>query len=66
VWKTLDVDLLLQLREVQLNGAMAQAQHASELLTRIAANPNDPLAEEEAYALYEAYLHDPYLTKNQE
>lgn len=60
------MESLDQLREVQLNGAVAQARHASELLTRIAANPNDLELKEEASSLYDAYLHDPYLTKNQE
>lgn len=56
------------LREVQLNGAVAQAKHAAELLARIEANPDsdDLQLHQEAYALYDAYLNDPYLTKIQE
>jgi hypothetical protein len=54
------------LREVQLNGAVAQAKHAEEFLTLIAANPHDLQLHEEAYSLYDAYLNDPYLTKIQE
>jgi hypothetical protein len=60
------MDHLVMLREIQRNGAVAQVNHAGELLTRIAANPNDLELKEEASALYEAYLHDPYLTKTQE
>lgn len=54
------------LREVQLNGAVAQAKHATELLARIEANPDALQLHEEAYTLYDAYLNDPYLTKIQE
>lgn len=66
MWKTLSVSLMEQLREVQRNGAVAQAKRASELLTQIMATPNDPKLELEASTLYDAYLHDPYLTKNQD
>ena len=52
--------------EVQLNGAVAQAKHAEELLARIVVNPHDLQLHEEAYSLYDAYLNDPYLTKIQE
>ena len=66
MWKTSNVDPLTQLREVQRNGAVAQAKYAEELLARIAANPSDARLDEEAHALYDAYLNDPYLTKIQE
>jgi len=66
VWKTSNVDPLTQLREVQRNGAVAQAKHAEELLARIAANPRDERLVVEAHSLYDAYLNDPYLTKSQE
>lgn len=55
-----------QLREVQRHGAVAQAERAGELLTQIMVNPNDPRLEVEASVLYDAYLNDPYLTRNQE
>jgi hypothetical protein len=66
VWKTSIMELMDQLREIQRNGAVAQAERASELLIQITANPKDPELEFEASALYDAYLNDPYLTKNQD
>lgn len=66
MWKTLAVDPVNQLREVQRNGAVAQAKHADELLERIAASPYDSQLYEEAHSLYDAYVNDPYLTKTQE
>ncbi len=66
VWKTPNMKSLDQLLEVKRNGAVAQAERASELLTQITANPNDPQLKVEASALYDAYLNDPYLTRNQE
>jgi hypothetical protein len=66
LWKTLRVDSLDQLHEVQRNGAVAQAERASELLIQITANPNDPELEVEVSVLYDAYLNDPYLTRNKE
>jgi hypothetical protein len=64
--KTLNMEAKDQLREVQRNGAVAQAERAGELLTQIMANPNDPQLEVEAYVLYDAYLNDPYLTRNKQ
>ena len=66
VWKTWIMELMDQLREVQRNGAVAQAERANELLMQISENPNDAKLELAASALYDAYLNDPYLTKNQE
>jgi hypothetical protein len=66
VWKTSNMTSLDQLLEVKRNGAVAQAERASELLTQITANPNDPQLKVETSALYDAYLNDPYLTRNQE
>lgn len=60
------MELTDQLREVQRNGAVAQAERANELLMQIAANPNDVKLEVAASSLYDAYLNDPYLTKNQD
>jgi len=60
------MDHLVMLREIQQNGAVAQVNHASELLTRIAASPDNSELHEEAYSLYDAFLNDPYLTKNNE
>ena len=60
------MNALDQLREVQRDGAVAQAERARELLVQITANPNDPQLEVEAFALYDAYLNDPYLISNQE
>ena len=60
------MNTLDQLLEVKRNGAVAQAERANELLTQITANPNDPNLKVEASLLYDAYLNDPYLTKNQE
>ena len=53
-----------RLREVQEKGALAQAQRASELLAVLKFGGEDPALTAEADALIEAYLHDPYLTKN--
>ena len=55
---------LAALREVQEKGAQAQAARANELLAVLQVDALDPAATTEADALIEAYLHDPYLTKN--
>ncbi|MGA1146220.1 MAG: hypothetical protein ACO3YU_04405 [Candidatus Nanopelagicales bacterium] len=55
---------LAALREVQEKGARAQAERANELLAVLQVDALDPAATAEADALIEAYLHDPYLTKN--
>ena len=57
---------LAALREVQEKGARAraQAERANELLAVLQVDALDPAATTEADALIEAYLHDPYLTKN--
>jgi hypothetical protein len=64
VWKTLSMDVLDQLQEVQRNGAVAQVRQAEQLLTLIAAEPDSPSLRVEATILYDAYLNDPYLTRN--
>ena len=66
LWKTSTMRALDQLREVQRNGAVAQAERASELLLQITANPEDTQLEVEIFALYDAYLNDPYLIRNPE
>lgn len=59
---------LAQLAEIQRVGARAQALRASELLQTLTRAEDDEDSVEEAVAeadaLIEAYLHDPYLTKN--
>jgi len=60
------MDVLDQLREVQRNGAVAQARKAEQLLILIAAEPNNPNLKLEATVLYNAYLNDPYLTRNKD
>jgi hypothetical protein len=55
---------LAGLREVQDKGARAQAQRAVELLELLEVDGENPVAIAEADALLDAYLHDPYLTKN--
>jgi hypothetical protein len=66
VCKTFNMDSLAQLREIQCNGAVAQVKQAGELLIRITSNPGDTKLRQEASELFDAYLNDPYLTKNQE
>ena len=58
------MDALIRLREVQRSGGVAQAAQAGDLIRRIMATPEDPAIKEEVEVLYEAYLNDPYLTKN--
>jgi hypothetical protein len=60
------MEALDQLREVQRHGAVAQVRKASELLIRIMSNPDDAKVQQEASELFDAYLNDPYLAKNQE
>lgn len=55
---------LAQLQEVYDKGAPAQAKRAQELLTALKDDPQNESSVFEADALIEAYLHDPYLTKN--
>lgn len=49
---------------MQDKGARAQAQRAVELLELLEVDGENPVAIAEADALLDAYLHDPYLTKN--
>lgn len=55
---------LAALHEVRDKGARAQAERARELLQALDEDADDPQARADADALIEAYLHDPYLTKN--
>lgn len=57
------MDALSRLEEITVRGAPAQAAKARELLSRLTENPKDPAIPAESDALFEAYLHDPYLTK---
>jgi hypothetical protein len=52
-----------RLEEVAARGAHAQSAKARELLSRLATDPQDTSVPAEADALFDAYLHDPYLTK---
>jgi hypothetical protein len=52
-----------RLEEVAARGAPAQSAKARELLSRLATDPQDLSAPAETDALFDAYLHDPYLTK---
>ena len=45
-------------------GAPAQAQRAGELITALHKDAEDFQSATEADELIEAYLHDPYLTRN--
>ena len=58
------MDRLAALLEVRENGAQAQAERANQLLAVLQVDALDPAATTEADALIEAYLHDPYLTKD--
>jgi len=52
-----------RLEEVAARGAPAQSAKARELLSRITTDPQDASVSAETDALFDAYLHDPYLTK---
>lgn len=55
---------LAHLREIQDKGAPAQAERARELIAILEVDADDRASVSEADALIEAYLHDPYLTKD--
>ena len=55
---------LTHLHEVREKGAPAQARRAGELLAALESDPDDAPSMTEADELIEAYLHDPYLTRN--
>lgn len=59
------MDLHTQLSEVVTQGPPAQAERARDLLRQLDASDEVP-AElvDEIQLLYDAYLHDPYLTRN--
>lgn len=54
-----------QLREIAQKGAPGQAAHARDLLSTVTALTGDlpPALAEEIGLLFDAYLHDPYLTR---
>lgn len=60
------MDHFAMLEEIQRNGGVAQIEYARELLTRMSDNPQDSRLYEEAHSLYDAYVNDPYLTRNQD
>ena len=60
------MDHFAMLEEIQRNGGVAQIEYANELLTRMSDNPQDSRLYEEAHSLYDAYVNDPYLTRNQD
>jgi|GEM_PF-454064 len=64
--KTFAMEHFAMLEEIQRNGGVAQIEYASELLTRMSDNPQDSRLYEEAHSLYDAYVNDPYLTRNQD
>jgi len=53
-----------QLEQIIANGGRDQARLARELLARLSVAPDEsPALHAEIGALYDAYLHDPYLTR---
>ncbi len=54
-----------QLEQIIANGGRDQARLARELLARLSVAPDEsPALHAEIGALYDAYLHDPYLTRD--
>lgn len=58
------MELRDRLAEVAAKGAPAQSHRAVALLERLKAAELDDSSKTEAQQLIDAYLHDPYLTKN--
>ena len=58
------MELRDRLAEVAAKGAQAQCQRATALLEELQVNGLDPSSQTEAQQLIDAYLNDPYLTKN--
>jgi len=58
------MELRDRLAEVAANGAPAQSQRANALLEELQVDGLDHTSRAEAQQLIDAYLHDPYLTKN--
>ncbi len=57
-------DMHSQLEEIIANGGADQARLARELMARLSVAPDEsPALLAEIGALYDAYLHDPYLTR---
>jgi hypothetical protein len=58
------VDAKAQLEQIIAHGGPDQARLARELLSRLSVAPvGSPALLAEIGALYDAYLHDPYLTR---
>ena len=58
------MELRDRLAEVATKGAPAQSQRATSLLEKLNETGLDHPSKAEAQQLIDAYLHDPYLTKN--
>ncbi len=58
------VDLREQLRRVVTSAAPAQSERAQQFLDVLDGGPWDDSTEAAARELIDAYLHDPYLTKD--
>ncbi len=58
------VDLREQLRRVVTSAAPAQSERAQQFLDALDGGPWDDSTEAAARELIDAYLHDPYLTKD--
>jgi len=58
------MELRDRLAEVAAKGAPAQSHRATALLEKLQASGLDHSSQAEARQLIDAYLHDPYLTKN--
>ncbi len=61
-------DLIAALQQVIESGQPAHAARARELVAALSAGPGEPGSPPEttaaAHELLDAYLHDPYLTRN--
>ncbi|MCP4893151.1 MAG: hypothetical protein GY911_04975 [Actinomycetales bacterium] len=58
------MDLREQLRRVVTSAAPAQSERAQQFLDALDGGPWDDSTEAAARELIDAYLHDPYLTKD--
>jgi hypothetical protein len=59
------MDLRARLVEIADRGGSAQAEQACKLLESLDDQPAPEVVTAKANDLIEAYLHDPYLTKNE-
>lgn len=57
------MDLRTRLTEIIEKGGAQQADHARTLLQRLDRSGDESALADEAAVLYDAYLHDPYLTR---